>query len=89
MKKKLQAQYYVVYERDGKRGYIASTPAISGCVVYGKTLNEAHRNISAAIKECLEVIQQFKKELPQETLKPEMVRKLSFVNVNIREHVQA
>jgi len=87
MKKKTQTQYYVTYERDDKKGYIASAPAISGCVVYGKTLKEAHSNISAAIKECLEVIHRFHKTLPKETIKPETVREFSFVNIPKREYV--
>jgi len=79
--KKLTNQYYIIYERDEKRGYIASAPAIAGCVVYGRTLKEAYKNISSAIKECLEVIHEFNKELPKETIKPDAVKRLSFVNI--------
>lgn len=74
-------QYYVIYERDEDGGYIASAPAISGCVVYGKTLKEAHNNIQSAIKECLEVIQEFRKEPPKETMKPEIAHRFSFVEI--------
>lgn len=49
-------QYYISYERDDGGGYVASVPAIPGCVVYGKTLKLAHKNATSAIKECLEVI---------------------------------
>ncbi|MBI2443623.1 MAG: type II toxin-antitoxin system HicB family antitoxin [Candidatus Magasanikbacteria bacterium] len=55
--KKTALQYYITYERDARGGYVASAPALPGCVVYGKTLPAAHRNITAAIAECLEVIQ--------------------------------
>jgi len=79
--KKSANQYYIIYERDEKRGYIASAPAIPGCAVYGKTLKEAHKNVRAAIKECLEVINDFNKKSPTETISPEAVRKLSFVSV--------
>lgn len=72
-------KYYISYERDENGGYIASAPAISGCAVYGKTLKEAYKNIQNAIKECLEVIQESKKSLPQETIHPEAVKKFSFV----------
>lgn len=82
-------QYYVTYERDGKKGYVASAPAITGCVVYGKTPKEAHRNISSAIKECLAVIHQFNKETPKEIMEPKEIRKLSFVKVRQREYVKA
>ena len=76
---KKQTQYYITYELDEKGGYIASAPAIPGCAVYGKTVREAYRNVLSAIQECLEVIQEFKKAPPRETLRPETVRKLSFV----------
>ncbi|MDO8569408.1 MAG: type II toxin-antitoxin system HicB family antitoxin [bacterium] len=79
--KKTKGQYYVIYERDDKRGYVASVPAIPGCVVFGKTLREAHRNIYLAIKDCLEVIREFHKTIPKETVKPEVVRKFSFVSI--------
>lgn len=79
--KKQNLQFYIAYEKDEDGGYIASAPAITGCAVYGKTLKEAHQNIKAAIKECLAVLAEFKKEPPKETLKPETVRELSFVSV--------
>ena len=79
--KKYANRYYIIYERDEKRGYVASVPAVPGCVVYGKTIKEAHKNIRFAIKECLEVIGDFKQKLPAETISPEAVRKLSFVSV--------
>jgi len=78
---KTYRQYYIVYEKDPKRGYIASAPAIAGCVVYGKTLKEAYANIKVAIQECLEVIQEFKKQPPRETITPSAVRHLSFVQL--------
>ncbi len=76
-------QYYIIYERDEKNGYIASVPAIHGCVVYGKTLKEAYKNISHAIKECLEVIHEFHKELPKETIKPDAIKSISFVKIPV------
>lgn len=78
-KRKSMPPYYVAYERDGKKGYIASAPAIPGCVVYGKTLREAYRNIQAAIQECLEVISDFQKEPPRESIRRTVIEKLSFV----------
>ncbi len=78
---KENVQYYIIYEKDESGGYIASAPAIPGCVVYGKTLKEAHQNISSAIKECLDVIYEFNKKPPRETIKPEAVRKFSFIKL--------
>lgn len=91
MKKRTKTppQYYVTYERDGRKGYVASVPAITGCAVYGKTLKEAHQNITSAIKECLAVIHQFNKETPKEIMEPKEVRKFSFVKVRQREYVKA
>ena len=74
-------QYYISYERGEKGGYIASAPSVPGCVVYGKTLKEAQKNTCSAIKECLEVIHEFHRELPKETMKPDAVRKFSFVKI--------
>jgi len=76
MKNKIN-QYYIIYEREGKKGYVASAPAITGCVVYGKTLKEAHKNIQPAIQECLEVIKEFHQDIPEETIKPEVIQKFS------------
>lgn len=79
--KKSTNQYYIIYERDEECGYVASAPAIPGCVVYGKTLQEAYKNICLAIKDCLEVIQEFNKKSPKETMKPETVKRFSFVSI--------
>lgn len=76
-----QSQYYIAYERNEGGGYVASAPAIPGCAVYGKTLKEAYENIQSAIKECLEVRQEFKKSPPRETIRPETMRRLSFVRL--------
>ena len=84
---RVNPQYYIAYEKDECGGYIASAPAIPGCVVYGKTLREAHQNIRSAIKECLEVICEFKKRIPRETIKPEAIKKFSFVK--LPEYAQA
>ncbi|MBI4114696.1 MAG: type II toxin-antitoxin system HicB family antitoxin [Candidatus Niyogibacteria bacterium] len=86
MRKRAQKQqkhtntYYIIYERDGQKGYIASAPAIPGCVVYGKTIKEAHTNIRHAIQESLEVIHDFHKKLPKETVQQNMIKKFSFVS---------
>ena len=84
MKNKLP-QYYITYERDDK-GYIASAPAVPGCAVHGRTLQEAYANIQSALKECMEVIQEFKQSLPRETIRPEAMRKFSFVK--LREYAK-
>ena len=80
MKKNL-LQYYVTYERDRSGGYIAAAPAIQGCAVHGKTLAIAHRNIQAAIQECLAVRRQFQRRLPEETVTPLAMKRFSFVRL--------
>ncbi|HEY4495142.1 MAG TPA: type II toxin-antitoxin system HicB family antitoxin [Candidatus Paceibacterota bacterium] len=79
-------QYYISYEHNEDGGYIASAPAIPGCTVYGETIKEAYINIQNAIQECLEVIKEFKKSPPKETINPEMVKRISFVTP--REYVK-
>lgn len=74
-------QYYITYEKDERGGYTAAAPAIAGCVVYGKTLATAHRNIQAAIRECLEVRQAFRQTAPKEPMTPAYVRRFSFVRL--------
>lgn len=78
-KRKAMLPYYIAYERDKESGYIASAPAIPGCAVYGRTLQEAYHNIQAAIQECLEVISDFQKEPPRESIRRTVIEKLSFV----------
>ena len=78
--------YYIAYERENG-GYIASAPAIPGCTVYGKTLKQAYANIRNAIQECLEVIREFDKTPPRETIRPELVKRFSFVKP--REYAKA
>ena len=85
--KKSSTQYYISYEHDGNHGFIASAPAIPGCVVYGKTLKEAYENIRSAIRECIEVIQEFRQLPPQETIRPEIIKKISFVK--LKEYAEA
>ena len=51
-----------------------------------ETIKEAYINIQNAIQECLEVIKEFKKSPPKETINPEMVRRISFVTP--REYVK-
>lgn len=78
---KIINQYYIIYEKDEKGNIIASAPAVPGCVVQGKTLKSAYKNISIAIKECLEVIHDFNKKTPKETIRPEVVKQFSFVKL--------
>ena len=42
------------YFQDEDGMFTAEVPAIRGCVAWGKTLREAHRNAVDAIESCLE-----------------------------------
>ncbi len=48
-------KFLITIYQDEDGMFIAECPAIPGCVSQGKTLEEAEKNIQAAIKECLEV----------------------------------
>lgn len=51
----IQTQFKVVIERDEDGFFVASVPALPGCVTQGKTLEELNANIQDAITLCLEV----------------------------------
>lgn len=78
---KSKNQYYITYERDSKKGFIAHAPSIPGCVVYGKTLKEAYYNIQSAIRECLEIINDYNKKPPIESITPDRIKRFSFVKI--------
>jgi len=48
-------EFIVTLEKDEDGVWIAECPAIPGCVSQGDTEDEAVRNISEAIRECLDV----------------------------------
>ncbi len=49
-----QAQEFEInYFQDEDGMFNAAVPAIRGCVAWGKTLNECHRNAVDAIESCL------------------------------------
>jgi predicted RNase H-like HicB family nuclease len=47
-------EYATDYFQDEDAMFTAEVPAIPGCVAWGKTLREAHRNAVDAIESCLE-----------------------------------
>lgn len=50
--------YTVIYEADLEDGgFVATVPALPGCLSQGDTLEEAERNITEAIELYLEVLQ--------------------------------
>ena len=47
-------RFEINYFQDEDGMFTAEVPAIRGCVAWGKTLQEAHRNAVDAIESCLE-----------------------------------
>jgi predicted RNase H-like HicB family nuclease len=52
----LQARYEVNFRRLEDGGYIATVPALPGCLTDGDTLYEARRNVEDAIQSYLETL---------------------------------
>jgi predicted RNase H-like HicB family nuclease len=56
---------YPVIITQGEDGwYVATCPAIPGCISQGRTISDAKRNIREAIQLCLECYEQDGKPLP-------------------------
>jgi len=58
--------YTVMFETDAE-GYLASVPALPGCVTHGKTFEEATSLIKDAISAYLEVLKEDGDEIPVES----------------------
>ena len=50
-------------------GYTAVVPALTGCISFGKTIEEATRNVEKAIKLHLECLKAHKKRIPDDVNK--------------------
>ena len=59
-------EYAVIFEPAEEGGYIASVPAIAGCVTQGETFEQAVENVKDAIKGCLEVLKEEGEDIPAE-----------------------
>jgi len=84
-KSKKHIDYYISYEIDEDGYFIASCPAIKGCVSAGKTIDEAYKNIRDAIDSFLEALSVVDKALPEERFSPEAIQNLSFVREEISQ----
>ena len=58
--------YPVVFERAPEGGYVASVPALPGCMTQGETFEEARKNAKDAIAGYLAVLREDGEEVPQE-----------------------
>ncbi|MGH7195963.1 MAG: type II toxin-antitoxin system HicB family antitoxin [Candidatus Saccharimonadales bacterium] len=60
--------YTVLYEADPEGGFVASVPALPGCVSQGDNLEEAERNITEAMELYIETLHDDKLTPPTEHL---------------------
>ena len=60
-------KYTVVFEPSEKGGYVASVPALPGCLSQGETFEEAVRMIKDAISGYLAVLKEKGEEIPSES----------------------
>lgn len=59
-------QYTAIFEPAQEGGYIASVPALPGCMTQGETFEDAVDMIKDAIEGYVSVLKQLKKEIPKE-----------------------
>lgn len=59
-------EYTVIFEPAEEGGYVASVPALPGCVTQGETFEEAVAMIKDAMEGYLEVLKEEKQDIPQE-----------------------
>ena len=57
--------YKVIFEPAEEGGYTVYVPSLPGCISEGDTYEEALENVKEAIKEWIEVSEQFGDEIPQ------------------------
>ena len=60
-------KYTVVFEPAEEGGYVASVPALPGCLSQGDTFEEAAKMIKDAISGYLTVLKEKGKEIPKES----------------------
>ncbi|HEY6723653.1 MAG TPA: type II toxin-antitoxin system HicB family antitoxin [Polyangiaceae bacterium] len=54
-RKKLDQVFEVKFERDGS-GWLATIPRVPGCITWGRSIEEARRNIREALATCEDVL---------------------------------
>ena len=57
--------YKVIFEPAEEGGYTVYVPSLPGCISEGDTYEEALANVKEAIKQWIEVSEQFGDEIPQ------------------------
>ena len=73
IKKKI-LNYTVIFEPAEEGGFVVHVPALPGCHTQGETLDEAYRMAQDAILGYIEILRDFKEEIPQEKEAPIIAR---------------
>ncbi len=62
--KSQELNYTVIYQKEPEGGYTAIVPSLSGCVTYGRNLEEAKKMVKEAIELYLESLKEHNEEIP-------------------------
>lgn len=62
--KSQELNYTVIFQKEPEGGYTAIVPSLTGCVTYGKDLDEAKRMVKEAIELYLESLKEHNEDIP-------------------------
>ena len=62
--------YHLVFEPEPEGGFTVTVPALSGCITYGATYEEALANVREAILLCIEDLSARNEDIPTESHAP-------------------
>jgi predicted RNase H-like HicB family nuclease len=74
--------YHLVFEPEPEGGFTVTVPALSGCITYGATFEEATANAREAILLCLEDMFARGEDIPTESRAP-IVSSIEFTPVEL------
>lgn len=60
-------RYTIILFKEPEGGYTVTVPSLSGCVTYGKTVEEAKKMATDAIKGYLKSLQKHREPIPEDT----------------------
>lgn len=64
--KTTELNYTVVYQKEPEGGYTVIVPSLTGCVTYGKNLEEAKKMAREAIELYLESLKEHHEDIPHQ-----------------------
>ena len=65
MKQKILS-YNLIFQKEPEGGYTVKVPALSGCITYGKDLEEAKKMAEDAIKAYIASLKKHKEPIPSD-----------------------